>query len=120
VLQLFFTKRSIKDLYLDSLIAFTTIDTLHKNNIISRHQEYKLLKPYQVVKSYTTTVKEEVIKYPKNFYAGPFLAFDFKTQKLAGAGAEIDFVTRRNSFGVGYDLLNRSINGKILFKISKP
>jgi hypothetical protein len=119
VLKDYFMKRTVKDLLENDTLVITTIDTLHKNNIVSRRQSWKLKIPLSVEKTYTVTNNTETVKYSKGFYAGPFANMDFTTGKIRGAGGEINFVTRRNNFGAGVDVVNRSATVKILFRIQK-
>jgi len=114
VVRDYYTKRLVVDSLLDSLLCIHILDTLYKNGIAYRKYQYKLLKPYQVEKRITTTI--ETTKPAAGLYAGPFYSFG---KSYRGAGAEIDYVTKRFTYGLGGDLLNKSLTGKVLIKLSK-
>jgi hypothetical protein len=52
--------------------------------------------------------------FPKGIYAGTFFGFD---RGLQSAGIEADLLTRKFSYGLGYDFKNKAVQGKVLIRI---
>lgn len=115
IIAMYFTKYFLTDTLQDSLVKIIVNDTLHNNKISFRKYHYNLLKPYQ--KIVTINEVQTFTKSVNGFYIGSSFGFSSQQKKIVGAGIACNYVTKRLNYGVGYDLLNNSINAQLLFKI---
>lgn len=115
IVKLFFTKRSVNDIFSDSMIEIKTTDTLYENSIAFRNQSYKLKKPYQVTKTITET--KEVHKYHTGLFVGPLVSFNQKN--ITGAGVSASFVAKHGSIWLGADFIQRDLLTGVSIKIGK-
>lgn len=115
ILRDYFSKVFATDTLQDSLFVLTVNDTLSKNRIAYRHYSYRLLKPFQVIKSYTTTLTNTV--QSTGFYAGAYIAFNLTHP--TGAGVKLHYTLPRYSFGLGLDPFQRQAQAEFLIRI-KP
>lgn len=111
----YYTKRFYRTITGDSLIQITTNDTVYNNSIGYKKTTWQFLKPYATIKTFTTTITNEIEK-TKGVYIGLFASFN---KTVYGFGPEANFIFKQNNIGVGYDFLNRGGQVKYLRKIGK-
>lgn len=115
IIKNYYTKRFIADTLKDSLVRIIINDTIFNNNLIFRKRQYELLKPYQ--KQINTINSTTVTAFRTGFYAGAF--FGFNSSALQSAGLEANYITHKFNYGLGYDLKNNAVIGKLLFNLGK-
>lgn len=114
IIRNYYTKRFLADTLKDSLLQIVVLDTLFNNSVVWREKQYRFIKPRQTI--ITNTLSIPVTSYPNGFYLGSFFGFN---KNLVSAGVEADYITKKINYGLGYDLKNNAVTGKILVKINK-
>jgi len=110
ILKDYFAKNIYKDTLQDSNIIAIRHFTISENKLQQNYFTYKLLKP-----NIETTITRTVTAKKKSSF---FLGFNAGTGNKFAFGPEALFVTKnQKAFGIGYDAINKNINGKFLIKL---
>jgi hypothetical protein len=102
IIKSYFTKYFLSDTLKDTLINLVVNDTLFNNRITSRYYQYKLVKPYQIVKTVTET---KTFNKTNGLFLG---LYGEAGKQIYGAGPYANFIFKNNNIGIGFNLLNRS------------
>jgi len=112
ILECYFTKYAYLDTLADTNIVIAIRDTISRNRILFRDYTYQIKRP-QVIQN--TAIEE-----PKrlSLYVGASAAFN--KNLLVGLSPELMLVGKNKTvYGLGYDLLNKSVCGRIYWKLNK-
>ncbi len=113
ILKCYFAKYAYRDTLVDSNIVVAIADTVSQNSILSRNYSYQIKRP-QTLQQITNTLKQPD---KVGFYFGASASLN--KNLLAGFSPEV-MITSKNkaAYGIGYDLLNKSLCGRIYWKIN--
>ena len=111
ILESYYKRYAYRDTLSDSSIVIAIADTVSENRITSRQFSYRIKRP-EIIQE----IRKENPR--RNFlYAGAALSVN--RNLISGFSSEVLLIAKNNNaYGVGYDLLNKSISARMYWKIN--
>lgn len=114
ILKKYFTRYSYTDTLQDSSVIIVAAFNVEKNKVDSFKLNYKLQQPSKEI-----TITNKVEAPAKAFFLIGATA-GLNRNLLASFGPEALYITRRKrAYGLGYDILNKSINVSVYYPLNK-